>query len=400
VTGRRARTRAGLCLAVVAALTAAPLVACSDDGPSKGEASLRVAGTAVIEHHDGSKDTVTRRADVTEGDHITVSKGTARLDLGGGSLLELRAGVAGAEDTQLLFGAVPTLESGDLLATTEDDLSLSVDGSTVRVSAGSARTNRGSGLEVAAYDADVHLDSAGQERDIPALREMQVPALGHPPETARPVEYRGSDPWDRRFLGDAIDLGTRLQALSQGYTQNLPAATPRTPAFLKGVLPGLVDDVELTSNLIDVDRPLGETLIGAAIVDLGRRGSFVDRWHSVFDFRDAGAAWGIVALDQGVDRGALLGAVTGAVDSSPLTIGPPSRRGGSTTTTTGPAAGSTTPTTTPRTTPTTRPTTPTTLATPGEPDDDGGLLGPIVQPVTDLLAGLLNGLLGGLFGKA
>jgi hypothetical protein len=389
-----------LCLAVVAAVAAAPLAACSDDGPSRGEASLRVDGTALIERHDGTEVTVTDRAEVTDGDHVTVSKGTGRLDLGGGNVLELRAGIGGAEDTEVLFGAVPTLEAGDLLATTGDDLSLSVDGSTVRVSAGSARTNRGSGLDVAAYDADVHLDSAGQEREIPALREMQVPALGHPPEAPRPIEYRGNDPWDRRFLGDAIDLGTRLQALSEGYTQNLSATAPRTPAFFKGVLPGLVDDVELTSSLIDAERPAGETLIGAAIVDLGNRGSFVDRWHSVFDFRDAGAAWGIVALDQGVDRGALLGAVTGAVDSSPLAIGSPPRLGASTTTT-APAAGSTTATTRPGATPpTTRPSPPTTLAPPGEPDDDGGLLGPIVQPVTDLLAGLLNGLLGGLFGKA
>ena len=152
------------------------------------------------------------------------------------------------------------------LATAEDDLSLSVDGSTVRVSAGSARANRGSGLEVAAYDANVHLDSAGQEREVRALREMQVPALGHPPETARPIEYRGSDPWDRRFLGDAIDLGTRLQALSEGYTQNLPATTPKTPAFLRSILPGLVDEVGLTSNLVETGRPLGETVIGAAAV--------------------------------------------------------------------------------------------------------------------------------------
>jgi hypothetical protein len=396
-----ARRRTGLCLAVVAAVAAAPLVACSDDGGARDEASLRVDGTAVVQRHDGSTDTVTRRTEVADGDRITVSKGTAQVDLGGGSVLELRSGIGGAQDTELLFGPVPTLQSGDLLATTEDDLSLSVDGSTIRVTAGSARANRGSGLEVAAYTGDVHLDSAGQERDIPALREMQVPALGHPPEAPRPIEYRGSDPWDRRFLGDAIDLGTRLQALSDGYTQNLPSTTPRTPAFFKQVLPGLVDDVELTSSLIEADRPVGETLIGAAIVDLGRRGSFVDRWHSVFDFRDAGAAWGIVALDQGVDRGPLLGAVTGAVDSSPLTIGPPGRGGAATTTTAPPSGpGATTPTTAPRVTPTTRPTTPTTLGTPGQPDDDGGLLGPVVQPVTDLLAGLLNGLLGGLFGRA
>ena len=32
-------------------------------------------------------------------------------------------------------------------------------------------------------------------------------------------------------------------------------------------------------------------------------GAFADRWDSVFDFRDAGAVWGLVALDQGVGDG-------------------------------------------------------------------------------------------------
>ena len=164
------------------------------------------------------------------------------------------------------------------------------------------------------------------------------------------------------------------------------------------MLPGLVDDVDFTATLLDGQRPVGETLIGAAIVDLGRRGTFLERWASVFEFRDAGAAWGLVALDQGVDASPLLGAVTRAVDSTELAIGtaptgggrPPRRRAAPP----------------PPPCPADRPPPPpdpgaapsTTVPTPGDPGEgDGGLLGPVVSPVTDLLAGLINGLLGGLF---
>jgi hypothetical protein len=390
--------RRGVALALALAVVVAPMAACSDDEPADGEATLDVDGRAIIVRQDGDEVTVSDdRVDVRVGDAITLSEGTGRLDLGGGARLELRAGSGEDPDTELVMGPVPTLESGDVLATTEEEIALSVDGTRVRIVAGSARASRTSGLEVAAYDADIELDSAGQERSVPALREMQIPAPGHPPESARPLEYDAGDPWDRRFLGEAIDLGQRLQALSDGYTQNLPDSTPRTPAFFKDVLPGLVDDVDFTAALLDGRRPVGERLIGAAIVDLGRRGTFLERWASVFEFRDAGAAWGLVALDQGVDGGPLLGAVTRAVDATELAIGTAPTGGGRTTTTSGSSAttvprGTATPTTRPGTSPTT------TLARPGDPDDgDGGLLGPVVSPVTDLLAGLINGLLGGLF---
>jgi hypothetical protein len=383
-------------LAVAAAVLVAPITACSDDGPKQGEASLKVDGKAELVRQDGGRDTITGSTDVRTGDVVTLLEGSGVLDLGDHNTLELRAGAGDDADTKLTMGAVPVLDAGDLLVVTDQEQALSVDETTLRVVAGSARASRVTGLEVAAYDADVTLSSAGQEREVPALREMAVPALGHPPATARPLEYDASDPWDRRFLGDAIDLGERLQSLADGYTQNLPASTARTTEFFRQVLPGLVDDAGFTSALLDPNRPVGDTLIGAAIVDLGKRGTFEARWTSVFEFRDAGAAWGLVALDQGVDRGPLLGAVTQAVESSPLTIAPgrPTSAQSGTTATTLPGGG-TTPTTRPNgTTPTTPPST--TVPSPGTPDEPG-LLSPVLDPVTDLLAGLINGLLGGLF---
>jgi hypothetical protein len=397
-------TRAGrVRLAVLAAVSLLPIAACSDDSPDPGEATLTVHdGSASIVREGGEHATVTRKAEVRSGDTITLTRGTGTIDLGGGNRIELRAGVGDDADSKLEMGASPELQAGDALATTDEEIALEVDGNKVRVVAGSARASRESGLEVAAYDADVRIDSAGQQREVPALREMQVPALGHPPDAARPLEYDASDPWDRRFLGDAIDLGDRLQALADGYTQNLPARTELSPAFFRSVLPGLNDEPEFTVHLVDSGRSAGETLVGAAIADLGDRGTFGERWQSVFAFRDAGAAWGLVALDQGVDRGPLLGAITQAVDSSPISIagGGSGGSGGSSTSTT--AAGATSPTTVPRSTTGgggTSPTTSTTLAPPGQPKTPG-VLDPLLDPLTSLLTGLIDGLLGGLSSRS
>jgi hypothetical protein len=318
------------------------------------------------------------------------------MHLKGGAVLELRAKVGSSTDTVVVMGPAPVLQAGDLLVTADDDQRVTVDRTDLTISGGSARMARAVGVEVAAYDADVALDSAGQQRTIPALRQMQVPALGLPPEAPRPLVYDPTDPWDRRFLGEAIDLGDRLESLAVGYTQNLASGDVPDVSFYEQVLPGLASEPEFTANLVDPRRPPGETLVGAAITELGRRGTFTERWASVFAFRDQGAKWGLVALDQGVERTPLLGAVTTAVQDSPLAIGPPRPKPSptpspsTTTTTLPPAAGPTTTTTAPTSPPTTVP--------PPPDSGGGGLLSPVLDPVTNLLSGVLKALLGGLLG--
>jgi hypothetical protein len=257
-----------------------------------------------------------------------------------------------------------------------------------------AQVSRSLGMGVAAYDAEVLLDSAGQERTVPALREMRVPALGRPPQAPRPLAYDNNDPWDRRFLGSAIELGDRLEALADGYTQNLREGEGRTPGFFRLVLPGLDDEPDFDADLIDLARPPGETLIGAAITDLGRRGRFTERWHSVFAFKDAGARWGLVALDQAVSGAPLLGAIEQAVSSSPLAFVEPT----SPATVASPPPTATTPTTTPSST-TSTPTTAPPSTSPPPPVDlpDEPLtpaLEPVVDPVSEAVTGIVNGLLG------
>src|SRR3546814_15379936 len=115
--------------------------------------------------------------------------------------------------------------------------------------------------------------------------------------------------------------------MTDGYTANLPVEEASDPGFFARVLPSLSGVVELV-ELVVPDRPTGETLIGAAIADLSRGGSFRERWGEIFDFRDAGAEWGLVALDQQVSADPLLGAVESAIASTPLTFRSEERRVG------------------------------------------------------------------------
>ena len=408
----RRRLRA---LAAVAGVLALAPSACSDDGPDPGEARLEVDGEAVVERADGDRDVVTGRTDVGPGDRVEVVEGRAVMALAGGTRFELREGDADDSATVVRMDDVPDLEAGDLLVTTPGKAALAAADTGIEVRAGAAKVSRSLGMGVVSYDADVRIDSAGQARTVPPLRALLVPVLGSP-QPLRPAVCQGSatttacpaydpgDAWDRRYLGDAIELDQRLQSISEAYTSTLQPGEGRTPGFFKLILPGLEDEPDFTAALLDGQRAPGDTLVGAAITDLGRRGDFVDRWRSVFDFRDEGAAWGLVALDQAVSRTPLLGRVTEAIGASPLAFAPTTTApgggpGGPSTPTTSPtspdAPGPTAPTSPSTAPPPTSAPPPTTAPPPTLPPPEDPItpvLDPVVEPVTDLTGSLLDGL--------
>jgi len=338
------------------------------------------------------------------------------MRLEGGTTFELREGLADAAGTTVLMDKVPVLEAGDLLVSTPDSTRLEADGTDVVVREGAARLSRAFGMSASAYDADLELDSAGVESKVRALRQVAVPDLGRP-RPPRPVQYEDDDPWDRRFLGAAMAFEEDLEKLADELTGRLPRNEGRTAGFLRLVLPSLEDEDAFTPELLSTidpgHRDQGDTLIGAAITERGKHGSFDDRWKAVFDFRDEGAAWGIVALDQAVQSEPVFNDVELAFNTSanelvsaspqePSSGGgqptgtdtgggstPPSSGGGGTDGGTRGGGGSTTPTTTPNTLP--PPITPPPSSPPSEPPAQ---LDPVVQPVSDLVDDLLGGLLG------
>lgn len=362
--------------AAVVLLAGLLAVALHDDGvePGPEQARLDVDGTATVTGVDGAHREV---ADGTEvlafGEQVTMVAGSAVLELADGAAYELRAREGTA--TTVDVGAPPRVLAGDLLVVDGFPAQVAVDTATLTAQ-GALRVDADETV-AAAYAGRTRLTGVGDVEELLGLRRLVLVA-GAVPE---PLAFDGTDEWDRRFLGEAIAFGERLEALARGYTSDLPPGAGRSVAFFQSVVPALEEERELTAELLDPARSPGETLVGAVIAVQGREGTFRERWQEVFGFRAAGAAWGLVALDQGVSSAPVMdtielaiGASGGAV-ASPGTSAAP-RRGPTTTAATG------SPTTTSGDT--------TTTTAPPAPPPDGGLLGPVVGPTTDVLAELLE----------
>lgn len=398
-----------LALGLVVGVFAVGAAGCNRDRLRPDEARLTLSGRALVSEDGGPLEPVDGSRRIHVGDRVKMTSGSARVESGDGRTYELRCGGdACAEGSDFEWGARPTLLNGEVLVSTQrKPVVVESAGSEVEVT-GLARVSRSLAVSAAAYRGDVVLRSGGRPFTVPALRQAAIPALGVLPTTASPVAYDEGDEWDRRVLGTAIAFGRELEARSQAFGANLRAGEGRTVGFYKMVLPALEAEPAFGPAMVDGVRKPGETLVGAVIAAKSKKASFAQHWREVFAFRDEGAAWGLVAMDQGVTEGTqLVGELDAAVGRAPLqfsgpaTLAAPVLSGGPTT---APAPATTTRPTTPGTSTTTSTTRPPTggTTTTQPPDDDGGplpgpttdtpadpVLVPLVEPVVDALNGLL-----------
>jgi hypothetical protein len=252
-------------------------------------------------------------------DGVRVLQGTARIELSDDRSLELRRGSAATVQDPLQINTGDTLGRAGGTA-----LRVRTAMTDVVVSRGTARVVSALAVRAGAYSGSLDVDSAGRRLHVPALRQAVVPTAGLVPDRPLPIAYEPSDAWDRRYLGEAIDLGAELANRSRGFGAQVPAAEGSTAPFLRRVLPQLAGEPAFQDAVVEPDRSPGETLVGAAIVVLSQAGAFADRWAAVFGFRDDGADWGLVARDQNVDRTPLLDEIDQVITraTAPL-AGPP-----------------------------------------------------------------------------
>lgn len=400
-------------ISVVALATYGGILGSGADG-----ARLELAGRAVLEV-DGERRVLDGGThDLAQGATVELVDGSGVVRLPGGSSVELRSSRGEADDSLLLVGAAPALLAGDALVETGDGaLEVAAAGTTFGVGADSAaRLAASTGASVATYRGDVAVTSGGRTVDggVPALRQAAVPGIGLVPRQPDPIAIAADpDPWDRRHLGDAIELSVQLDRRSAGFTASVRGDSASTAGVLRRALPELADQPVVTRAALDESRSPGEHLIGLGIALLADEGSFADRWQAALGFRDEGADWGIVALDQGVTRGPLLDLLDRAVDRSPILFaslpvgtgvdptaldpppappgtGPPPPPGGSPPPPP-PDPEDPSPTPLPRTTEPVQPITDPVLE-PLEPITDPILepLEPVTDPVDDLLGGILE----------
>ena len=315
------------------ALLAALAPACSGGDGDGDSFRLDLDGSASIASQDETRTLDAGEHDVAVGDTVRMLEGSAVLELPGEREVWLRT------DTTVTVDAKPEVLDGDAVVLVEDGtVSFTAGGVDVQVEEGAARVSRGLGVTVAMYRGRGEVRSAGRSFDggLAALRQVTIAASGLLPREPVPIVYDESapDPWDRRFLGDAIDLSRDLDGMSRGFTAQLGPRARASAGLLRDVLPPLASEPAFIDTLVDGERSPGESLIGAAIV-VEASGSFAERWNQVFSFRAAGARWGLVALDQEVRRDALRGRIDEAIGRSPLLFAvgssPPPTRSPSTT---------------------------------------------------------------------
>jgi hypothetical protein len=381
---------------VLAAAVLALGAGCSS-GRAPGDADLALTGRARLTTAKGDKVTVLSSQMVRRGDTVDVTRGSAVLHFADDRSIELRKG------SSLRIDRVPTLLRGDALVLSgRTRFDMHAAGSRFSIASGVARVSRQLGVDVATYDGSLSVSSAGNKLVVPALRQATIPTLGILPPRVAPMRLRATDPWDRRYLGEAIELTEQLQSRSDGLTGQLRAGAGRGADFLTDVLPALATTPGFDASMVDTNRAPGETVVGAGIALEGSLGRFSQRWVDAFGFRDQGAAWGLVALDQRVKQS---GRLTEALDAAlahgqsrtlelaappvvatpepdaPAVAAPASAtrpvpttpaKAGATATTTPPASGGDT--------------------TTAEPT-------PLVQGVTDTVGGVVSGLLHVLTGK-
>ena len=402
-------------LAVVLAVLALP--ACSSGG-GDDRYVLTVNGVVHVSDDGGSHRYEDGKHKLHLGDTIAVTSGSAVLALPGDASLELRSGrsfraaqagpspaAPAAHDSLLRIRKVPELIAGDALVITDGDgVRLLAGGATLLVDGGAARVRRSTGVTMAVYRGTANVDALGRSlpgRGVVAYRQVAVADSGALPRRAVPLVYDRDhpDPWDVRYLGDAIDLGSQLERRSLALSREVSSSV--SGSLLSSLLPSL-RTTRFDPTLIDRTRSVGESVVGASIA-LSGPGDFTRRWNSAFQFREDGADWGLVALDQRARRAALFGTLDGALDRLPgrfVATGTTSTTS-TTSTTAPPGGGGTTTTTSP--VPTVPPTT-----VPRPPDPLGDLLDPILgqsAPPTDPNAdpnadplGDLVGDVGGLLG--
>jgi hypothetical protein len=373
-----------LALAVLAGL---PLLSgCSRSAVRSGEARVEPHGVVQVAPPNKPYEPIRANRTIHDGYRVRVTVGTALVRLPHGEL-DLRDG------SEVRVGPAPELLAGDLLVVPDRALAVTSAG-TQAVSHGPSRVSRDFAVTVASYAGGVDLSSAGATLHLPALRQAAIPALGQLPVSPTPLQYRATDPWDRRFLADAIDLGVELDARSQGASA-LFKSEGKTAGFYRTLFPALDQQPEFGQALLDPNRLTGEHIVGVGVALAGKRGDFAQRWKAIFDFRGQGAAWGLVAADQDVvSVPGLVKSIDDALSQTelPAQIGTlalsvpknvPAPK--ATTTTTTRTSGSTT--TAP---PTSQPPTTTTTLVPNPPGTGVGVIDQTGENTVDTLNGLLN----------
>lgn len=290
-------------------------------GPGVGEAYVEVHGQALVRRADGTSQVVTGRVDLGPGDSLTLRSGRADLELADDVSYAAVAGRGAVPGTEIVMGATPRLLRGSLLVAAPRGAVVASgagDGRVELATGSIARLRATAALRVGLYSGSANVVSAGATRAAPTYRFVEVVGAGDITRP-RPLDYRAGDRWDESHLGAALALDRQLDAIVDGLTAGSvdPAAMPERVRRVLSRPPSAAT----VAALVEPRRPGFANAIAVAAAGHGSR-PFADGWARAVGFHDAGARWGLVALDLGAEPDAVVDALLASLEGSPVPTTP------------------------------------------------------------------------------
>lgn len=160
---------------------------------------------------------------------------------------------------------------------------------------------------VGVYEGVVEVHRFAERVEVPALRQVPL-ANQRLTGTVEPLAYRDDDPWDRRLLAAAISFDHEVERLARGIDRE-HGHDPRDAAFYETFVvvdEGTVPVLASISRVNDDDRfgPPAEALVTLFVATAVADAAEIDLERAVRDvtgLRAAGARWGLIALETGID---------------------------------------------------------------------------------------------------
>jgi hypothetical protein len=243
-----------------------------------------VPGGAAVTVHRGSPVSAAD-ALLRAGDSITVNSGVATVRTAAGSLFA-RAGSAIA-----ITDGAPRVTRGDVIVQGKS-FTVAMRSATADIT-GTARVRQALTLEIGMYNGGAVVRTMTETLGVPRLRRAIVAGAGGPAAVQiAPLVLDATDNWDRKFLGDALELDVVLTARSRGLTMQVAGGGNSVLDKLLAT-PAWKDALTVLS-----DTPIGEVIVAA---ELARAANLPkEAVEAALRLRSEGASWGLIALDQGV----------------------------------------------------------------------------------------------------
>lgn len=295
--------------ALLAALLTLALLATGCSSARLGGAAGRVTAgeTVMIQQGDGWR-AVGAGDSVPDGARVRTGLAAARLDLERGELW------LGSSATVRLRGDTVEVERGEVVLHSRG---ATMTWQTVELTGAAVyRLSPGASPRVGVYEGAVTVRRPGEERVLPALRQLGLASrrLAAEPD---PLFYATDDAWDRELLPKAIAFDEEVAALASGIDREYGVA-PQPADFYNSfaaVPPQTVPVLAATARQAGADGSFGPpsdalvTLFVSAAVSGARNVTIEEAVRDVAADRELGARWGLIAMERGIGLPELAAAV-------------------------------------------------------------------------------------------